>query len=164
LSEAWLHSILPEAQAEKINPIFSDSRDYFNFKKGVFGQSGDLDGRASGRRSGEISAVYFIHGCKIVQVLEENGGLDDVMEVGAGGLQNSLYVFQHSLGLLANVAAGQLSALRVESYLTGHENKSAGLDRLRVRADGLGSAVGADDISHWVASMEETAIAAEEAS
>src|SRR6266536_3509861 len=54
--------------------------DGFDFHTRAFGQSGDLHGRASGRRLLEIRTVNFIHGLKIGEIGEKNCCLDDAFE------------------------------------------------------------------------------------
>ena len=44
-------------------------------------------------------AVDFVHGREVVHVLEKDGGLDDLGEAGAGGLEDGLQVFEHAGGL-----------------------------------------------------------------
>ncbi len=61
---------------------------------------------------------YFVHGGKIVHVLEEHGGLYDVVEIGARSFENAFDILEDALGLLADVGACHFAGLRIERDLS----------------------------------------------
>src|SRR5260370_1439428 len=117
--------------------------------------AGSLPVRARRGGNGKKTAVDFIHGRKIIQVLKEYGRLYHVMEVGTGRFQDALHVFKRSLRLLANIAAGQFAGFWIEGYLSGQVKKPVGLDGLRIRPDGFRPAVCMNNFFHGTSSLEE---------
>ena len=89
---------------------------------------------------------------EVVHVFEEDGGLDDVIQRDARGFENGFQIFQDTFGLLANVGANKIVGLGIERNLAGNKNEAIGFNRLGIRADGLGAAVGKNDVLHGVLS------------
>src|SRR4029077_8598139 len=100
-------------------------------------------------RSGrEIFGIDFIHCREVVHVLEENGGLHDVMDLGAAGFDDGFDVFHYPFVLLANISAIELVGARIEGNLTGRKKKSARFYGLRVRSDWFRCFIGEDYVFH----------------
>ena len=77
------------------------------------------------------------------------------MKVRPRRLENPFHVLEGPLGLLADVATQEFVRLWIERDLPRDEQKAAGLDGLRVRPNGFGTAIGEDDILHGSISLEE---------
>src|SRR5260370_22394643 len=135
--------------------------DHFNFQQSVLGEPRDLHGGTRGWRGGEIARVDFIHGRESVEVFEEDGGLADVMEVRASGLQNALDILENALRLLPDVGTSHFAGFGIERNLPGKIHEAVRFDRLRVGPDGLWAAVGDDDIFHGALSFRLTTDAVE---
>src|SRR5215475_3905031 len=98
--------------------------DDFDFDQSILGKTRDLDGRTGRRRHGEILSVDLVHGREVIHVLKKNRGLDHMMQIDAARFENPLYVFQHTLGLLPDIAREKVVAVRIESDLAGGKKKS----------------------------------------
>ena len=59
-----------------------------------------LDRRAGGRRVADVLRVDGVHALEVVEVLEEDGRLDEPVEAGARRLEDRAQVREHLLGLL----------------------------------------------------------------
>ena len=90
-----------------------------------------LVGGPGGICLGEELLVHAVDGGKVVDVLQEDGRLDHVAEVGSGGAQDLAHVLQGLTGLRLHAAAHDLHGRRLEADLAGDVE---GL----VHQDGLG--------------------------
>ena len=105
----------------------------------------------------EKFGIDFIDGGELLHVRNKDGGLDYFCERAAAGLQDCLEVVQYLAGFRPDVALYQFAAGRVDRDLAGNKELTAGLDGLRVRADGGGRIGGRDActlhdviLSFWV--------------
>src|SRR6266702_3602607 len=97
----------PNAQLSSQDPMSGKGKGYeFDLDQDVARQARHLDGRARGCGTAEIlgPAIDFVHGGKVVHVLDEHSGLDGAIEVAAGGLEHGAQVLQHLVGLLGDAA------------------------------------------------------------
>src|SRR6185295_1055541 len=94
---------------------------------------GDLDGRAGGRLVARLRCVHLVHALEVVEVLEEDGRLDESVEAASGGLQDRTEICERLFGLLLDRLAGDLVTSRLESDLAGNEDEPVRLDRLGIR-------------------------------
>ena len=70
-------------------------------------QAAHLHGGARRRRIDDVLRVDGVHAGEVVHVGEEHRGAHDVVEIGAGGLEERRDVAHHLLGLLGDVAREQ---------------------------------------------------------
>ena len=73
--------------------------DYFALQQSVLGKSCNFNAGASGEGLGEVLAVDTVNGGEIVEILDENGGLEDLVHAGAGILQQSGQVLENLMCL-----------------------------------------------------------------
>src|SRR5690348_8651633 len=85
-------------------------------------QGRDLHGRARGPVRAELLGVDLVHRRELREVGEEDRGLRDAVEAGAGGIEDRGEVVEHAPRLLADVSRDEVTALRVERDLTGAED------------------------------------------
>ena len=69
----------------------------------------------------------------VLEVLEEHGGLDELVERAPGLFEDRAQVREDLLGLSADLPAHQLLLPGEQRELAGDEDEAACLDRLRVR-------------------------------
>jgi hypothetical protein len=130
----------------------SERSDEVDFDESILGKTSCLDGRAGWWSGNEVARIDFVHGREVVHVPEENSGLYDVIQRDARRFENGLQIFQDAFGLLANVGANKLVGLGIECDLAGNKNETVGFNRLGIGPDGLGAAVGKNDVFHGVLS------------
>ena len=99
---------------------------------------------APGGLTHKVFCVDLVEGGKIGHVRDEAGGLDDLGQVGAGGLQNGGNILTAPLGLGGD-ALGDIAGGGVHGDLTGAENQRACDHALGIGADGRGGVGGGDD-------------------
>ena len=104
-------------------------RDSFDFHQGVLGQAGHLYGAAGGGLAGEEGSVDLVHGGEVVHILEEYGGLDDILHPPAGLGQDGLDVFQGLAGLAGDAALGERAGGYVDGQLSGGNQQKVILGR-----------------------------------
>ena len=114
-----------------------------DFAEHALGQG--LDGYAGASGLGdEVLGIDSVEVSKVAHVCQKADGLDDVLKLGAAGLQNGLDVFAGLLRLggdaLAHAAVGG-----VDRDLAGAEDEVAADVALGVGADGGGGLFGTDD-------------------
>src|SRR5690606_17069354 len=120
------------------------------------------DGGAYGVRRGEVGLVdLVVRGEVALEVLEVDGGLDDVVVAEAVRGQDGAEVPHHLVGLGDDVVAGDLAGLRVERAHAGGVDEVAHHEPLRVRADGGGALGGSQLFLHgcswkWVVMVPAT--------
>ena len=78
--------------------------------------------------------VNGIHCGEVVEILEKNGGFDDLREAAAAGFENRFQVGEDLSGLLGNAVGYDLLGLGVERNLAGGEEQAAGANKGRWRA------------------------------
>jgi lysophospholipid acyltransferase (LPLAT)-like uncharacterized protein len=99
------------------------------------GDSLDLDARATGKGRSlhgrarrwilrEPTRVDVVDRLKVVHVQKKDGGLDDMGERAAGGLEDGSHVVEGSLGLRGDVPLHQLSGAGVERDLSAQEDEA----------------------------------------
>ena len=84
---------------------------------------------------------------EVGQIGEEDVQLDDLGERAAGGLADRLEIVEHLDDLRAHVLADELHRAGHERNGAGEIDGAAGLDGLRVGADGVRCLVGADGLT-----------------
>lgn len=84
----------------------------------------------------EVLRVYLVHAGEISQIRHEAGGLDDLVQAGAGLFQNGFQIGEDLTGLLLDLALDQLAGGRVQRDLTRCEDEISCRVGLRVRAVG----------------------------
>ena len=99
-------------------------------------ERGNLDRRARRRRGGEALGVGRVHGLEVAEVDEVDRRLHHVGEGAAGGFEDGREVVEHAFRLRGDVSADELTGLRIDRDLAAQEYEIAGVDRLRIRADG----------------------------
>ena len=85
--------------------LVGDESHQINLNQHVLGQARDFDGgagRGRGARGGKMLGVDGVHGGEVVEVLEEDGGFDDLGEAAAGGFENGFEVGEDLRGLLSD--------------------------------------------------------------
>jgi len=80
-------------------PWRSYKRDAFNFEQAIFRQARYLNGRARRWIFFEIRGVDTIHRAKVIHVLEEHGGFDNLAVIAARSAQNRADVLERLMGL-----------------------------------------------------------------
>src|SRR5271156_5426296 len=104
----------------------------------VAGKPRDFHRRTGRRILREIARIDFVHGGEVVHVFEENTEFYGAVKRGAGGLHDGFQIFEYARGLFRSAAFNGLAGRWIKGNLAGDKDKSVGLDRLRVWADGLG--------------------------
>ena len=79
--------------------MISDFCDNFALKENVLGKTSNLNAGAGGVGLGEILSIDTVDGSKIVHVLDENGGLNDLGHVRACGFEQCGEVFENLMCL-----------------------------------------------------------------
>jgi len=117
--------------------------DDLDFNTHVLRETSDLDSRTSRERliSREVFCVLCVHLSKVVHVAEEDRGLDDVFHRCSSSLEDLGNVGEDKTSLFSDCAGAELSSCRIEGNLARSKQHAVGLDRLAVRADGLGCLV-----------------------
>jgi predicted permease len=92
----------------------------------------------------EHARVHGVHLRELFHVDEKHAAAQYVLEVGPGGLEDGLNVFQALLGLGFDVAAHQPACCWIAGALAGYEDESVEHHSRRVRTDGLGKICGVD--------------------
>lgn len=117
--------------------------DDLDFNTHVLRETSDLDSRTSRERliSREVFCVLCVHLSKVVHVAEEDRGLDDVFHRCSSSLEDLCDVGEDKTSLFSDCAGAELSSCRIEGNLARSKQHAVGLDRLAVRADGLGCLV-----------------------
>lgn len=121
-----------------------DLGDQFDLDEYIPGQPGDFD-RGPGRRRSvlaDVGTVYLVHGCKVVEIFEEDGGLDYAVKTAARGIEDGFQIFEHTGRLFDDAAGDDLLGERIEGNLPGGEDKVPGADGLGIGPDGRRSCVG----------------------
>ena len=72
--------------------------------------------------------VDGVHGGEVVEILEEDGGFEYVLEAGAGGFEDGFEIQKDAVGLLGDGAWDDLLGLGVEGYLAAGEEERAEAD------------------------------------
>src|SRR3990170_1269567 len=98
----------------------------------------------------EEGAVLFVHRAEVIHIGQEDRALHHAVERGARRLQQGLHVLQHPPRLLFDIAAHQLLCAGIQGDLPGEKQESTRPRRLRVRSNGAGRSVSADDLSRHV--------------
>ena len=117
--------------------------DAFDFDEGAGGEVRDLDAGA-GRLRGEVLTVDSVERREVVDVVQEAGGLQHVVEVGAGGFQDFAEVLADLMGLALDGGVDDLALGGVDRDLPGGEDQLAGGLGLGVRAEGGRCGIGMD--------------------
>ena len=117
--------------AGRILPRASDLRpecDQFDPDEKATRQVGYFNGRTSRRCLAEMGSVDFVDRGVIVDVLEENGGLDHRVSGQPQVPENRHDVVHDLLRLICHVQSSEpIIGSGIEGYLTGKENESVGL-------------------------------------
>src|SRR5688572_4465483 len=138
-----------------------DDGDALDLDAGIERQPRRLDRRARRRRRGEPLAVGLVDRGEVAEVGDEDRGLDDVAEPGAGGGEHGADVVERAPGQRADVTLDHLAGRRIDRDLPraeDHAGAGEGHDhRLRVRTDRGGRLRGLDRrpghppwISRWL--------------
>lgn len=122
--------------------------DHVDFDAEVTRESGYLDGGAGRRVAGEIAGVDFVHGGKIIHVLEEDAEANGAVERGAGGFDDGFEILEDALGLLSSIAIESFAGGGIEGGLARDEDETMGFDGLGIGADGFRTIIGGDYLSH----------------
>jgi len=104
----------------------------FYFDESSSGQSGDLHRGTSGWLNRKGPRVDLIHGGKVSEAGQEDGGLDDMRKGQALILKNQADVLKHPLCLSPDVSFDQTSRSGVQRDLTGAEQEIANADGVAV--------------------------------
>ena len=80
------------------------------------------------------SGVGLVHDRELVHILDENSGLDDIIERCAGLCKHAGEVLDHLLGLLLYTSLNNVSSCRVDWYLSADECQPVGNAEWRVWA------------------------------
>ena len=102
-------------------------------------QAGDLHGGAGRVRRGEVGRVDLVHGREVGHVDQEDGGLDDVREVGAGGGRAGRACSRAPAIVWSRMSPSTMAPVAVQRNLPREEQELAGAERRRIRADGRGA-------------------------
>ena len=122
--------------------------DALDLHEGVLGQGGHLIGGAGGERLSEELGVDGVHGGKITDVFQHDGGLDHIVHGRAGGGQNVFDVGQGLAGLAGDVLPGKGAGGGVDGQLAGDKQGAARLNALGVGTDGGGGVGGGNRVVH----------------
>src|ERR1035437_6990263 len=97
----------------------------------------------------EVLGVDLVHVRKFLQIGHMDRRGHGIVEGGASLLENSLDVLERLPRLGHDSARDNLAGLRIDALFTGHKDKIANLDPLRVRSDRQGSfGTGQDFLLH----------------
>ena len=96
----------------------------------------------------EIRPVDFVHNLKVIEIRQENGGLNHVIEIKSLRSQKGCDIVQHSTGLRGDISRNDLPRLRIERNLTAAKEETSAAHSLRVGADRRGRFVRGDDLLH----------------
>src|SRR5207248_3153412 len=133
-----------------LHAVLLGQRDSLDLDERARGEVGHFDRRAGRRNAADVPCVDLVHGAEVVEVLEEDGRLDDPVERAPGSLEDRAQVRERLLGLVGDVAGDEFLLARLQRQLAGDEHETVRLDRLRVRRplEGRGCCVGADRLLH----------------
>jgi hypothetical protein len=92
---------------------------------------------ARGIGSAELRGHGRVDRGKVREIGQEDGELDDLPEVAAGGARHCAHVAEDLLGLRGGVARAQFHGCRIERDLPRHVDQVVDLDGLRVGSDRL---------------------------
>ena len=129
--------------------LFSVS-DCFDFNESIFWQFSNFKSSASWAFFGEEGAVNFVHSSEIADVLQQNGGFNNVFHGQTLGFQNSLNVFQRLFGLAFDAWTSEGTGSWVDWQLTGNEYEVTSFYSLGVWADCAWSFFSSDDVFHRI--------------
>lgn len=122
--------------------------DDLDFHQSIFRQTCYFDAGAGRAILFEIFGVGRVHRAKVIHVLDEDGGFDDIVQRAAGSCQNRLDILQRLAGLPRYAAFGKLAGCRNYRQLPGYEQETVRFNGLGVRADCPGSLIGINNLFH----------------
>jgi len=96
----------------------------------------------------EIRPVDFVHNLKVIEIRQENGGLNHVIKSESLCSQKGCDIVQHPTGLRGDIAGNDLAGLRIERNLTAAKEETSAAHRLRVGANRSGRFVRGNDLLH----------------
>src|SRR5438477_230469 len=113
----------------------ADLGDALDFYQCATRQSPDSDGRARRVRRRHVTVIDLVDLGRVGDVREEDGRLQDLREIGPGGIQDGFDVAQGLFGLSCGAPLDQPARAWVAAQLAGGEDQVAAHDRLAVWTD-----------------------------
>jgi len=96
----------------------------------------------------EMPPVNFVHGGEVIHVRKKYSGSHNAFERGTRGFENAPNVFEDARGLFGDTPLDHLLIGRIERDLAGKKYQSICPNRLRIRPDRFGPAIGCNHFFH----------------